>query len=146
VGRLPTSAGYTYCFTAVDRFIRWPDAIPTMDITANNVSRTLLTGWISPFGCPQAITTYQGRQFESQRFHSLHRLFFFFNFSLHLQSVPEHSANVVKSCTKACRRVLTSTLLYLIGSESSCDLGSTASAKRHFRISSSKSSQQCTVV
>jgi hypothetical protein len=31
-----------------------------------------------------------------------------------------HSANVVK----ACRKVLTSTLLYLIGSESSCDLGS----------------------
>jgi hypothetical protein len=44
---------------------------------------------------------------------------FFFNFPLHLQSVPVHSANVVKSC----RRVLTSILLYLIGSESSCDLG-----------------------
>jgi hypothetical protein len=35
-----------------------------------------------------------------------------------------HSANVVKLYTKACRRVLTSTLLYLIGSGSSCDLGS----------------------
>jgi hypothetical protein len=31
-----------------------------------------------------------------------------------------HSANVVKSC----KRVLTSTLLYLTGSEPSCDLGS----------------------
>jgi hypothetical protein len=30
----------------------------------------------------------------------------------------------LKSCTKACRRVLTSTLLYLKGSESSCDLHS----------------------
>jgi hypothetical protein len=49
---------------------------------------------------------------------------FFFNFPLYLQSVPVHSANVVKSCTEACRRVLTGTLLYLIGSESSCDLGS----------------------
>jgi hypothetical protein len=49
---------------------------------------------------------------------------FFFYFPLYLQSVPIHSAKVVKSCTKACRRVLTSTLLYLIGSESSCDLGS----------------------
>jgi hypothetical protein len=48
----------------------------------------------------------------------------FFNFPLYLQSVPIHSANAVKSYTKACRRVLTSTLLYLIGSESSCDLGS----------------------
>jgi hypothetical protein len=50
-------------------------------------------------------------------------LLFFFNFPLYLQSVPIHSANVVKSCTKACKRVLTGTLLYLIGSESSCDLG-----------------------
>jgi hypothetical protein len=49
---------------------------------------------------------------------------FFFNFPLYLQSVPIYSANVVKSYTKACRRVLTSTLLYLIGLESSCDLGS----------------------
>jgi hypothetical protein len=49
---------------------------------------------------------------------------FFFNFPLYLQSVPVHSVNVLRSYTKACRRVLTSTLLYLIGSESSCDLGS----------------------
>jgi hypothetical protein len=41
-----------------------------------------------------------------------------------LQSVPIHSANVIKSCTNACRRVLNSILLYLIGSESSCNLGS----------------------
>jgi hypothetical protein len=35
---------------------------------------------------------------------SLH--IYFFNFPLYLQSVPIHSANVVKSCTKACRRVI----------------------------------------
>jgi hypothetical protein len=46
-----------------------------------------------------------------------------FNFPFYLQSVPTHSANVVKLYTKACRRVLTSTLLFLIGSESSCDIG-----------------------
>jgi hypothetical protein len=48
----------------------------------------------------------------------------FFNSPFYFQSVPMHSANVVKSCTKACKRVLISTLLYLIGSVSSCDLGS----------------------
>jgi hypothetical protein len=34
--------------------------------------------------------------------------------TLYLKSLPIHSANVVKSCTKVCRRVLASTLLYLI--------------------------------
>jgi hypothetical protein len=51
----------------------------------------------------------------------------FFNFPLYLQSVPIHSTNVVK----ACRRVLTSTLIYIIGSESSCDLGNVTCKLNH---------------
>jgi hypothetical protein len=46
--------------------------------------------------------------------------YFFFDSPFYLQSVAVDSANVVK----ARRRVLTSTPLYLIGSESSSDLGS----------------------
>jgi hypothetical protein len=48
-----------------------------------------------------------------------------------LQSILIDSANVVSSYTKACRKMLTSTLLYLIGSESACDLGSVTYKLNH---------------
>jgi cleavage and polyadenylation specificity factor subunit 1 len=74
VGPLPTSVGYMYCLTAVDRFTRWPEVVPIPDITADTVACALLTGWISHFGCPKTITIDQGHQFESQIFQSLARL------------------------------------------------------------------------
>jgi cleavage and polyadenylation specificity factor subunit 1 len=75
VGPVPTSVGYyTYCLTAVDRFRRWPEAIPIPESTADTMVRTLLTGWIFRFGCPETITIDQGRQFELQLFHLLARL------------------------------------------------------------------------
>jgi hypothetical protein len=47
--------------------------------------------------------------------------FHFFNFLLYLQSVPIHSANLVKSRTKSCRRVLTSVHIYKIGLHANSD-------------------------
>jgi hypothetical protein len=58
----------------VDRFTRWLEAILTPDITSQTLPCALLSGWISRFGCPQSITTGQGRQFESQLFHDLAKL------------------------------------------------------------------------
>ena len=75
VGPLPTSRhGYRYCITIMDRFTRWPEAIPVSDISADTVSSVIYKEWICRYGCPSRITTDQGRQFESDLFNALMRL------------------------------------------------------------------------
>ena len=71
VGPLPISKEHRYILTIIDRFSRWPEAIPLQNITAESVARGLVAGWIARFGTPRRITTDLGRQFESEMFRQL---------------------------------------------------------------------------
>ena len=71
VGPLPPSHGFTYLLTCVDRFTRWPEAIPLSSITTEAIAQAFLSGWISRFGVPSTIITDRGRQFESQLWNNL---------------------------------------------------------------------------
>ena len=74
VGPLPPSNGFVYLLTCVDRFTRWPEAIPLVDCTAETVAQAFVQVWISRFGTPSTVTTDRGRQFESRLWRALTQL------------------------------------------------------------------------
>ncbi|XP_062889062.1 uncharacterized protein LOC134337760 isoform X1 [Mobula hypostoma] len=45
-----------YIFTMVDRFTRWPEAVPLADTSTESCARTLIANWIARFGLPTDIT------------------------------------------------------------------------------------------
>ena len=66
VGPLPSCENYSYLLTIVDRYSRWPDAIPMKSITAKECSRALINQWVARHGIPRDITSDRGRQFISE--------------------------------------------------------------------------------
>lgn len=74
VGPLPTSEGMQYLFTIIDRFTRWPEAIPMPDAKAVTCANALIRHWISRLGVPSDITSDRGPQFTSALWQQLHQL------------------------------------------------------------------------
>ncbi|GFT79716.1 retrovirus-related Pol polyprotein from transposon 412 [Trichonephila clavipes] len=74
VGPLPPSDGFQYLLTMIDRFSRWPEAVPIPDTTAKTISRAIFHHWIARFGCPSLITTDQGSQMRSSLFAEFTRI------------------------------------------------------------------------
>ena len=50
VGPLPHLAGYNHLLTCVDRFTRWPEAIPLSDTSAASMASAFLHHWVVGFG------------------------------------------------------------------------------------------------
>ena len=60
VGPLPPSKGCVYLLTCIDRFTRWPEAIPIADMTADTVVHAFVDCWISRFGVPSSVNRHCG--------------------------------------------------------------------------------------
>ena len=65
VGPLPASNGYTWLLTIVDRFTRWPAAIPLRETRTADVLDAFAHQWIAHFGVPASITTDRDGRFSS---------------------------------------------------------------------------------
>lgn len=74
VGPLPPSKGFSYILTTVDRFTRWPEAIPIPDMKTTTIVKAFIDNYVSRFGVPLEITTDQGRQLESDLFSEFNNL------------------------------------------------------------------------
>ncbi|XP_012527460.1 uncharacterized protein LOC105831682 [Monomorium pharaonis] len=57
IGPLPISNGYRFCLTMMDRYTRWPEAVPVKDTLAETIANTFYSVWIAIFGAPATITT-----------------------------------------------------------------------------------------
>ena len=68
---MPQSNGHNHLLTIVDRFTRWPVAIPIPDMNAETVIDNFTYGWIAHYGVPEVVTTDRGSQFSSTIFTQL---------------------------------------------------------------------------
>ena len=74
VGPLPISQGMTYLFTIIDRYTRWPEAIPMADATAASCALAFLSHHIAQYGVPSDVSSDRGPQFTSNLWTALSKL------------------------------------------------------------------------
>ena len=66
VGPLPSSHGFTYLLTMVDRTTRWPEAVPLTSLASVEMTRAFISTWVARFGTPSDISSDRGAQFTSE--------------------------------------------------------------------------------
>ena len=66
VGPLPSSHGFTYLLTMVDRTTRWPEAVPLTSLASVEMTRAFIGTWVARFGTPSDISSDRGAQFTSE--------------------------------------------------------------------------------
>ena len=71
MGPLPSSRGFTYLFTVVDRTTRWPGAVPLSSTSASDVVRAVISTWVACFGTPSDLSLDRGSQFTSERWNAV---------------------------------------------------------------------------
>ena len=62
---MPLSNGFKNLLTIVDRFTRWPAAIPIRDTTTETIMDAFAHQWVANFGVPASVTTDRGAQFST---------------------------------------------------------------------------------
>ena len=67
----PSGNGNEYIMTMMDRFSRWPEAVPMRRISAKACARKFFDVWVSRYGVPDHVITDQGTQFESELFNEM---------------------------------------------------------------------------
>jgi IS30 family transposase len=90
VGPMALSNGFMYMLTAVDRFTRWPIAIPIPDKAATMVARAFLSGWVANFGMPTDVSSDRGTEFTNQLWWDLSN---WLGFNLHYTTSYHSQAN-----------------------------------------------------
>ncbi|BHF75008.1 hypothetical protein SprV_0501810100 [Sparganum proliferum] len=71
VGLLPPYNGFTHIHTCVDRYTRWVEAIPLLNVQAETIVNAFVSRWVAMFGALSTITTDRGARFEFALFQTL---------------------------------------------------------------------------